>query len=262
MLFLGPLLVFLIFIVPGIRLLMLARQTRQVPELWCGLYFVGAAFGLSLRLLGSSLHLDQPELAETVNSIGHYAFAAGAMAMSVFTLRVFHPSHLGARIFAGGTIAAIAATTTHTMVGGFASLETSNSIMATNFARLVPTAWAFYESVRYWNTMVRRESLGLADPVVTNRFLLWSVWTGTVTLLPTIVLALRLVGLVAIGDNEVDRRVMDDVLPRLLGLMRLTFALLAPIAAVALLLSFIPPARYLNWVRVRAERSETRVATS
>ena len=43
MFLLGPILVFLLLVAPGIRLLLLAHRTREAPEFWGGLYFVGAA---------------------------------------------------------------------------------------------------------------------------------------------------------------------------------------------------------------------------
>ena len=39
-----------------------------------------------------------------------------------------------------------------------------------------------FESFRYWRMLRRRLRLGLADPVVTNRFLLWAVWAACSTL--------------------------------------------------------------------------------
>ena len=40
-------------------------------------------------------------------------------------------------------------------------------------------AWGGFEALRYFFLLRRRQALGLADPVVTNRFLLWAIadWT-------------------------------------------------------------------------------------
>jgi len=252
MILLGPLLVFLLLVGPGIRLLLLAHRSREAPEFWGGLYFIGAAVGLAMRVLGSSLFLTEPELGNTINTIGHLSFAAGTIAMTVFTLRVFHPSSSTARIFAGMTIAAIVLTSAHTLLGGFTNIENSYSMVATNFARLIPTCWAFYESCRYWLSMRRRETLGLADPILTNRFLLWSIWTGAVTLLPMIALALRTLSIVALGNEQFIEGPGAVLMPMVLGIVRVIFVFVAPIAAVALSLSFFPPTAYLDRVRARA----------
>ncbi|MCP5060460.1 MAG: hypothetical protein GY937_27495 [bacterium] len=248
----GPLLIFLLFIAPGIRLLKLASRTRQAPELWGGLYFTGAAIGLSARVLGSSLLATAPELAFPINVVGHLAFASGTIAMTIFTLRVFHPSQEGARVFAGSVIVAIIATSAHTLMGGYASIENSYSIVATNFARLLPTSWAFYESLRYWRAMRRRDSLGLADPVVTNRFLLWSIWTGAVTALPLVALAIRLVAILALGSEPDARLLGTELAVAMLRFVAILFVAIAPLAALALTLSFFPPSSYLERVRRRA----------
>jgi hypothetical protein len=154
-------------------------------------------------------------------------------------------------VFAGGVIAAIIATSAHTLMGGYASIENSYSIVATNFARLLPTSWAFYESLRYWRAMRRRDSLGLADPVVTNRFLLWSIWTGAVTALPLIALALRSVAILALGSEPDARLLGTELAVAMLRFVAILFVAIAPLAAVALTLSFFPPSAYLERVRRR-----------
>jgi hypothetical protein len=252
MISLGPLLVFLLLVGPGIRLLSLASRTRERPEFWGGLYFVGAAIGLPMRVLGSSFFLDDPDLAGTLNTIGHVAFASGTIAMTVFTLHVFHPKSRAARILSGLTIAAILVTTAHTLLAGYASIENSYSMLATNAARLIPTSWAFYESLRYYRSMRRRQSLGLADPIVANRFLLWSIWTGALTFLPLITLTLRKLLIVAFGNNEFVSSANIALLPVLTQALRIIFAVIAPIAAIAPSLSFFPPASYLNRIRSRS----------
>ena len=254
MFLLGPILIFLLLVAPGIRLLMLAHRSRQGPEFWGGLYFIGAATGLSMRVLGSSLVLTAPDLADTINTIGHLTFAFGTIAMTVFTLRVFHPGSTFARIFAAMTIGAIVSTSAHTLLAGYTSIENSYSMVATNFARLIPTCWAFYESFRYWNSMRRREALGLADPILTNRFLLWSIWTGAVTLLPMVALALRALSIVTLGNEQFIEGVGAQLMPTVMRGVRLIFVLVAPIAAIALSLSFFPPAAYLDRVRARSTK--------
>jgi len=40
---------------------------------------------------------------------------------------------------------------------------------------LVPMSWAGFESIRYYKMQSRRLLLGLADPIVTDRFRLWGL---------------------------------------------------------------------------------------
>jgi hypothetical protein len=252
----GPILVFLLLVAPGIRLLTLATRTREQPEFWGGLYFVGAAIGLPMRLVGSALYATQPEFANAVNTIGHISFAAGTIAMAIFTLHVFHRESSRARIFAALTIATIVVTSIHTLWGGFASIENSYSMVATNFARLVPTSWAFYESLRYYGSMRRRQTLGLADPIVTNRFLLWSIWTGAVTLLPLIALVLRTAGILSLGNDSYNTGLHAQIIASILTGVRILFLVIAPVAAIALSLSFFAPRIYIERIRSRDARTE------
>ncbi len=252
----GPILVFLLLAAPGIRLLTLAARTREQPELWGGFYFIGAAIGLPMRLVGSALYSTRPELANTLNTIGHISFAAGTIAMTIFTLHVFHRESSRARTFASLTVAMILATSTHTLWGGFASIENSYSMVATNFSRLVPTSWAFFESLRYYGAMRRRQTLGLADPLVTNRFLLWSIWTGAVTLLPLIALVLRTAGILSLGNDSYNTGLHAQIIASILTGVRLLFVIIAPVAAAALSLSFFAPKVYTDRIRDRATRAE------
>jgi hypothetical protein len=55
--------------------------------------------------------------------------------------------------------------------------------------------WTGLESLRYHAKMRRRLALGLGDPVVCNRFLLWAVWGVSCFLLDLLTLAYNLAGL-------------------------------------------------------------------
>jgi hypothetical protein len=247
----GPFLVFALLAAPALRLLGQAGRTRQTPEIWAGLYFLCAAIGLPMRLYGASLLASDPDLAGTLNTIGHVFFAAGTVSMTIFTWRVFHPGSRVGLLFALATIATICVTSAHTISGGHASDEDSISMLATNAARLIPTYWACLESLRYWLRMRRREALGLADPVVTNRFLLWAIWTGALSALPSITLSLRLLAFVLI-DAILDIEVTEAIVARIVMGLRGVFLLLAPVAAVSLSLSFFPPAYYVERIRSHA----------
>ena len=124
-------------------------------------------------------------------------------------------------------------------------------MIATNALRIVPTAWAFFESFRYWRSMRRRQELELADPVVTNRFLLWTLWSGGVSLLPLIALGLRVLSVTYLG-SEVDASRTAELLPQAMAAIRVLFLLIVPVTVAALFLSFFPPKRYLDHIRERS----------
>lgn len=248
----GPILVFVLLAAPAVRLLALARRTRKSPEMWCGLYFAGAAVGIPLRIAGGAMLASDRALADTLNTIGHLAFAGGALAMAIFTCLVFRAASRWGRALAAAIVAGIVGTTAWSLLGGYASVENSWAIVATNVARILPTGWAFIESTRYWRIMRRRESLGLADPVLTNRFGLWSIWTGAVTLLPMVPLVLRTIGIFVIASRSIPLEVQLEWMELGLVPLRILFVVVAPTAAIALSLSFFPPARYLGRIGARA----------
>ena len=104
--------------------------------------------------------------------------------------------------------------------------------------------WVFFESARYYGLLRRRRRLGLADPVLVNRFLLFAIWTGGVG-------AITLMG-VGTSLAQLAQGTFHDggglANPVVIGLTRL---LAAPIAA-AIFLTFLAPPRYHAWLRARA----------
>jgi hypothetical protein len=96
--------------------------------------------------------------------------------------------------------------------------------------------WTAWEALRYHGLMRRRVRLGLADPAVCDRFLLWGLMALFVTagvLLNSVALALRI-----------------EILESPWILLASSSTGLAQ--AVLLVLAFAPPSAYLAWVRARA----------
>jgi len=94
--------------------------------------------------------------------------------------------------------------------------------------------WA---GARYWRMLRRRLSLGLADPVVVNRILLWSAAAWAITLQ-----YLYSTGVVIVtGGSSISG--FGIALVSSLGL----------IAAGTMLLAFFPPRSYLLWLERGSE---------
>jgi hypothetical protein len=176
--------------------------------------------------------------------------------MTIFTWQVFRPTARWAAGLAPLMILGILGSTTLLFLSGTTSNEQSLPMAATNAARVAPMVWAFAESLRYFRAMRRRAALGLADPVVTNRFLLWSCWVGGLALLPSLTLSLRLLGRLAVVLDMADVDALAHS-PLLGATLRTVFLASALLAALALSLSFFPPKRYLRLVQERAERAAT-----
>ena len=119
--------------------------------------------------------------------------------------------------------------------------------------------WAFVESFRYYIMMRRRVALGLAEPVVTNRFLLWTLWTAGLTILPLVVTAVRAVQLAHFGASDpASGLVFSEEAAWSLAVVRSTVMGVGPVIIAALWLSFFPPRSYVGWVRARAHPADAR----
>jgi hypothetical protein len=142
------------------------------------------------------------------------------------------------------------ATTLFGLVTGTVHDEASSAIVATNAMRTAPMLWACFESLRYWRRMRRRAEVGLADPVVANRFALWAIWTGAFAGLPLAALVLRVVLPMTVPDAQ-DPAAADALITSTIGKLRALLAVTGLVGVVALVLSFFPPA----WYRARLRPS-------
>jgi hypothetical protein len=162
----------------AIRLLFLARRNRGLPELLLGLSFLlGGTIGAMVEVAGIAASEQlQPAQVGTLFMIGKL-FGIGGLACSVvFIGWVFRRHERWAVVPAAGVIALALVG-----FGGMAAAGTfSNGLNAAPWywlelaARLGSPCWLGLEAGRYYLRMKRRMRLGLADPVVTDRFLLWT----------------------------------------------------------------------------------------
>jgi len=165
----------------GGRMLLLARRSGELPELALGVtLFAAGGLGGVLLFLGTQRAELLGAAALPVRQAGILCLNAGAVSLWLFTRRVFRPE-------GGWALALVAAATAGIAIGLVADLLAAG---AGDFARrrwdspwsrlgfalrLGAYLWGAFESLRYFALMRRRQRLGLADPLVTNRFLLWGV---------------------------------------------------------------------------------------
>jgi hypothetical protein len=167
----------------GFRLLALARQTRQLPELLIGTgVFVYSTLALpSLLIMGlPSLSVGGARVFQLLQQSANFATLS---AVILFTWRVFRPDAGWARALTFGSIAlALVASWGTVSVAPAAQGATAMPEQVRPYVSLMVLAWGvvFFwtglESLRFHAMMRRRLALGAGDPVVCNRFLLWAVW--------------------------------------------------------------------------------------
>lgn len=246
--FVVPMLMCVLLSAPALKLLMQSRSEEGGPERWAGLFFLFTAAGMPLRMMGVTLIQAGDPVGLTVNLAGHGFLFLSSLTLTIFTWRVFHPDSSTVRGLVIVLIGLQSATTIFALATGVIHSEESNALIATNAMRVLPTVWACVESIRYWRLMKRRVGLGLADPVVANRFALWGVWTGAFAALPGVALVLRIVLPIILADDlgQIDTHALQDTV---LGPLRVLMGVAAVFGIVALTFSFFPPAWYLARVR-------------
>jgi hypothetical protein len=168
-------------LVIGIRLLLLWRRTRRLPELLiaCGILGIGpVAFTFILGATSSGETL--PWLATACFAGALLSTSAGAFATAIFNWRVFHPDAPALRLLVGAlALGFVGAFFWEAITTGFAdpAVDAAGVRMYSVLSTTI-LLWGAAESLRYFAMMRRRRKLGLADPLVTHRFLLWGLGIG------------------------------------------------------------------------------------
>ncbi|MEN8181533.1 MAG: hypothetical protein ABFS46_03245 [Myxococcota bacterium] len=170
-------------LVIGVRLSKLGRATKG-PETWLALYFLLAqvlGFSLSgfLYMSWTDASRTLPAAVSTpLHAVTLAAANAGLAALYVFTWKTFYPRSARARRVLGALLAALAAAyLAIPATEGFAVRVMPGAAYWTSWVlRTGALVWLSFESLRYWGLLRRRMRIGLAEPLVTNRFLLLGIW--------------------------------------------------------------------------------------
>jgi len=169
-------------VVIGVRLIALSHRTKRLPERSLGLGFIGTAgLGYGLLMFGMVARRaaggdDAPEFYTSIVALGWIFHNLGVMFMLDFVHRVFRPGVRWARLLKyalsgvlwGGWLA-------DAFTGGLtASSRSLYYWIAFSVIGTYPL-WTAAEAIRYWKLMRKRVALNLANPLVANRFLLWTI---------------------------------------------------------------------------------------
>jgi len=231
-------------IVVGVRLLRLSARTRQLPEFALGLgLLLASGVGQGLSALGRAPAWIGTTPGDAIFSIGVLVSHTGLALIVLFTWSVFRRrSRLAlaalVAITAALAVAAAGLIAVGTGVGDIREALPRTRPWAVLSLTLTTLAflWSAAESLRYERMLRRRLALGLADPVVADRFRLWTiVGVANAAFCMALVICLQL------GLSP-----MTEPVPMTID------ALMGTVASVAWYLSFLPPERYLARVRRRA----------
>ena len=208
-----------------------------MPEFLIGLAYVAAP------ALGYPLCVLSPMLASRAVALPLYVFGEtslvfGCCCYLFFTSKVFRPTETWATWCAAiGSLVLVAAGVQITWSYLVSADQAENVVRArTGLAPMVTVlglyyVWTAFEGFRYYGMMKKRMALGLADAVVTNRFLLWGMC-----------------GLVSLTWNSVSAVCLISGID-----LRSTLPLFSTSAGgfantILIVLIFMPPAAYTRWV--------------
>lgn len=225
-------------LIVGGRIMWMARRTRGLPELVLGAaLFLMGGIGYPLMMAAVNGHA----LADSTRS----ALVAGQIAANLvgmggicwFTMHIFRPRVAWAKALwlglSGLYVGLAAAQVLGSSLIAFANSPETGPWYISNYAGIVVMSWAGIESLRYWGMQKKRLALGLADPVVADRFRLWGVAILTATSITVISSAFQLAGVNMIGTAS------GSLVIGVLGL----------VASATLGLAFMPTQGYIERVR-------------
>jgi len=196
-------------------------------------------FGYGLSMLALAISGHSTITSATLQGSSFVAVFIGAAAQYLFVWYVFRRQARWARPLVYAAIALLAtAYAADILDNGLVNRRDGSAwFWGGMVLRLFVMAWSSVESLLYWSRMRRRLRLGLADPVVTNRFLLWGVGSAAAFLGS----ALGLVALALTG-------ISSSRIPSL----NLIVSMHGLVAVITMWLAFQPPARYVRWLEGRA----------
>ncbi len=230
-------------LIVGFRLLALALRTRALPELLLGAAFVITVVGNALHTGGAYTEYATRPAFSDGTEFGVFVLNLGFAFWAMFNYRVYHPT---SRAVAGvAWVLGVALVGSEFFHWGVLD-ETTRTSDAWYWLRYSLRAavllWSAFEAFRYRRLLSRRARYGLADPVVTNRFLLWGVASAVALFMLTCFELAEFVGFMSPAGETFT----------ILG------SLPGPVAAALFWFAFFPPARYRRWLLTRGESRVTR----
>jgi hypothetical protein len=223
----------------GLRLVLLARRTGQLPE-----FAVGCALLLQggVGYAAASLARGAPGLGVlprvTLAALGMACMVLGTGGIAVFNWKVFRADcPWTPRVVALVGLALVACFAWQAATPGFlaAAEYRGAGLHAIEIVTGAVLAWASFDALAYGVKLRKRLRLGLADPLVADRVRLWACATISAQILNHLSIAA-----VAMGRDIVTWRYGGAVI-----------FVLGFVAAFSMWLAFLPPLAYRRWVAAR-----------
>ncbi len=238
-------LVFFIVIVGsvGFRLVRLWSRTRQMPEGSLGFGLLIVTCSMPLSGLGRVPTLAMEPIGRTCFSLGLVAAAIGLSLVVSFNYWVFRRNSAWARVLLGCLCMTLGAAVVYMSAANFTgeSVTAIKQMMRPGTLSLLGAIqasflWSGAESFRYRAALRRQLAIGLGDPVISDRFLLWGIASVTCSLLMILIIGCVLSGMT----------ILQEPAPLV------AIAAAGCIMSVAWYLTFFAPKGYQRFIRERA----------
>jgi len=235
---LGVTTLWLTCIVLGPALLLRGIRSRAFPETAIGVALLGTgAVGLPLQVLSRLAAADHPGMIAVLAGGGLASGTLGMMALCTFTWRVFRPgSRLSRGVCFGLCLLLSGSALAQALVSGLGANVEYHWLVLAVAERLIVLAWTALEAGAYHGRLRKRCRIGLAGPMMVNRFLLASVAAAAACGI-CLVIGVMLV---------------SGVLLRESALLGLVFTLATSVSAGSLWLICIPFPAYTRFIEARA----------
>jgi signal transduction histidine kinase len=240
-LYLGELVTALFYLAAGLRLRQLPSRTPETPERLLGVLFL---------VTGTSYFvywIPIPALWTPLAFAGRLLYLPAPVILAHFTRRAFRTNSGSAAWLVHATAALLVVGVTGSVLSGdLEGFSISNPWFWPEWlGQTLPFAWAGGEALRHYAATRPRVRLGLCEPLVSNRFLLWGSFG-----------ALQVVASLAVlGQYGTYERDGVFTLPWELLMGAIEVGSLAPIW-----LAFFPPLVYQRWVGVADSKATRRRA--
>jgi hypothetical protein len=227
--------------ITGIRLLLLAKRTRELPELALGIgHLLGGSLGWALVMFGYIviIKLAAPTVGLALVIAGLFCLDFAIAAIAHFCWRVFNRDSKALAVLYVVLIGVLVSDFVHNglIAHQFAPPTNTFWFWPGCLARGGTYVWMSIVTFRYYRKLRLRLPLGLADPVTANRMFLVFLVGSFVVLFAIVVTTASLLGI-----WERHPQLMNGV-----------SCLLGMPSAVCSWLAFVPPKRYTDWIARRA----------
>ncbi len=228
----------LVTTVVGVRLLAVARKTRQIPEFAMGLCGVSYSFGCLVRMAAQRMSDPSPQATMALIALGTFFLAMGSVSTGLAVWRIFRPNTRWARnLFCGlaglTSVLWLSAMFSYDPSSPGATWALSREKSLIFLAMGMISIWAVFECLHGYRTMKRRVQIGLCDPLAANQFLIWGLSLCVAVF--TIIIELyfnQILNITFLHSSAI----------------LLLVSILALTSNAGMLMAFFPPKAYRNWI--------------